>query len=119
MTRSQEDIQSTINVAKNQVEVSKALALLFFADESVPLDVRWEMFEKIPEYLLNASPWIWEPEGMFINHSEELVYNREETVSTVKVVERMLESEYFTAEQVLVYKQAALAQGMGSFCYDW
>lgn len=128
-------IYDNIEKLNNMVVGAKATLEKLYNDKSIPLEVRWDIFQKAPEYLKN-SEWAVHSglEDILGEHSvgydgSILDCERHQTIYTYDLImyfeERKLEeldSEELTPEHIETLnklKEHILSTNLGSFVYDW
>jgi len=128
-----------IDSLKLSVDVLKQEFESVITDQSLPLEERWELFEKAPDYLKKTSGWVYHFECLkdkpedHDSRAEEDIYeneNRGAHLCAVDIVETIIGNhkdyevgeEYrslVTPEQIPLMQEEIMSQNMGYICYDW
>lgn len=113
-----QDIVDYIDFVKNAKKLANMYKEAFEAyitDKSIPLDLRWSLWLDAPSELKNRDSCIPDFQSLEEEFLYDGMFNRYETVETVRILEMFTES----AGDLEAFKEEILEQNLESFEYDW
>lgn len=124
---STELFKKTVKDYLSQTKILKKTADAYFADESIPLEERWEVFKLCPDTLKNHDIYIvrFDLEKQFgeIFWYDDFYTDRYATVDMVDVVEHCQDNETDDdcekPGMAEAFKKEILKTNLGSFIMDW
>lgn len=111
-------------VVENLVMANKRALIMHNIDDTIPLDVRWNVFMNAPHYLKSHSCWIERFNGLpedFIGYDEPVHAERHRRVDMdyiMDVISDVVDEDEYAID-VVAFKEDVLSRNLGSFEYAW
>ena len=130
-------IESEIRDVQDRIATLKEDFARVIADTELPLEERWDLFVKAPDFLKEYKGWVEDFKAFpcEITWYDDFNKERHETVDTVSIVESIVEDVKYsggdfeksklctrlgiTPDVLVALKEEILSKNLGSFVYDW
>jgi hypothetical protein len=115
-----------VEALNKQIADIKEEFVAYIKDKNIPLEVRWEVFMKVPANLRGTSPWFERFEGLpeeFIGYDGPVYAERHQTVDMEFILDILGEIEDCDVDpagiDIVAFKEDVLSKNLYSFTYDW